>query len=170
MAARVIEVEAGVARAVIAENGDQAAIAQIGRTDDVHAVADAEAAHRGFCHEFGVVKDKRMWQGEILRNAVMFDFPTVEVLPARLAKAEAAVLQQFLRDLRGAVAGKVSRCGDDDAMQFAGQRHGDHIAREVFAEADARIKAVAHDVDGTVVGGDVETDIGVVSTEVVQAR
>ena len=48
-----------------------------------------------------------MWQSEILRGAVMFDFPTVEVLPARLTEAEAAMLQQFLRGLRSIVAGKV---------------------------------------------------------------
>ena len=58
----------------------------------------------------------------------MLDFPTVEVLPARLAEAEAAVLQQFLRGLRGTVAGKewlsvISTGGPADSYQAGGYNH-----------------------------------------------
>jgi hypothetical protein len=87
-----------------------------------------------------------------------FELPRVQGAIARRPDADAVVLQEVLRHLRGATPCQVrGRRGHDEAARF-GEAHLDHVALDRLGQADARVVSVGDDVHEPVLRLDLDAD------------
>jgi hypothetical protein len=101
--------------------------------------------------------------------AAFVEIPT-EDGAVRQPVADAGVVAQIARRLRSRVPREVVGRGDDEEACLAHDLHGDHVALDLLAEADAGVEPFAHDVARHADHRDVELDAGMGMHEACEHR
>jgi hypothetical protein len=85
--------------------------------------------------------------------AILAEIPRHQPTMRGQAQGDAVVVCQLVRMPWHHMLAEVAGRADHAHAQRRADRHGDHVARQPFAEADADVVALGHDVGQPVVGG-----------------